>query len=253
MKVWEIYAAAVSEYKAKNFDAALELLEDVKKVAPTYRKAYLLEAYIWRDRKNVVKEYNALVKLLPLFDLSDPAQRDLASNALSCFATACLSLEPGEEAVKLNVLAAEIVGDNVEACASICNAVFAATFIENFSADDFQKLYAEYKKYLPDIAPYPKKFYAHEKIRVGFLSADFCIHPVMNWAWALIRDLNKNFFMTYCYSSTGKSDIVTEYIKASVENWRDISKLKDAQAAELIRGDGVIGCELRRIIPRQFK
>ena len=33
MEVWEIYAAAVSEYKAKNFDAALELLEDIKKVA----------------------------------------------------------------------------------------------------------------------------------------------------------------------------------------------------------------------------
>ena len=239
MEVWEIYAAAVSEYQAKNFDTALKLLDEIKKVAPTYRKTYLLEAYIWRDRGNVIKEFNALSKIIPLLVLSDAEQKDLAAYALSLFAGVCRLLEPGEEVVNLYAFVAKIMKNSAGACEALSNAIFTATFIENFSAADFQKLYAEYKKYLSDITPYPKKFYAHEKIRVGFLSADFYMHVVMNWAWALIRELDKNFFETYCYSSTGKSDIVTEHIKATVENWRDISKLKDAQAAELIRGDEI--------------
>ena len=199
----------------------------------------MLEAYIWRDRGNVVKEFNALSEIIPLLVLSNAEQKDLAAYALSLFARVCRLLELGEEVVNLYVFVAKIMKNSAGACEALSNAIFTATFIENFSADDFQKLYAEYKKYLSDIAPYPKKFYAHKKIRVGFLSADFCIHPVMNWAWALIHDLNKNFFTTYCYSSVQKPDIVTEHIRATVENWRDILKLEDAQAAELIRGDEI--------------
>ena len=239
MEVREIYAKALSEYRAKNFDAALKLLEELKKIAPTYKEAYLLEASIWRDRENVVKEFNALNKLLPLFDLSDPAQEDLRFLALYFFAKACRSLDPSKEMVELYVLLSKKIKEREEACFLLNNAVFAAASSENFSADNFQKLYAIYRKHMSDITPYPKKFYAHEKIRIGFLSADFYSHPVMKWAWALVCELDKKFFATYCYSSTENFDAVTEHIKATVDNWRDISELKDAQAAELIRSDEI--------------
>ncbi len=240
MEVWEIYAAAVSEYQAKNFDAALKLLDEIKKVTPGYRKAYLLESYIWRERNNFVKEYNALAGLMPLLDLSDPGQYGLASYALYLFSKVCRTLGANEEAVKLCVLSADRLEERrFGACGELNNAIFTATLVENFSADDFQKLYAGYRKYMSDITPYPKKSYAHEKIRVGFLSADFRSHPVMKWAWALVRDLDKKFFTTYCYSSVGTPDAVTEHIKATTENWRDISKLEDAKAAQLIRDDEI--------------
>ena len=239
MEVWNIYAEAVEEYKAKNFDAALKILDEVKKIAPGYRKAHMLEAYIWRDLENDVKIFDALNQLMPLLDPTDPDQEGLISYSLSLFAGACRSLGLAEESVKFAVLSAERFKDNHDACDEQGNAIFAAALAENFSAADFQQLYDTYKKYLADIKPYPRKFHNHKRIRVGFLSGDFRIHPVMKWAWTLIFKLDKNSFETYCYSSVGKYDIVTEYVSKNADNWRDISKLDDAQAAQVIHNDEI--------------
>ena len=185
MEVWDIYAQAVAEYQAKNLDATLELLDVIKRRDPYYRKAYILEAYVWRDRKNFVRDFDALQKALPLINASDPAQKDLATEAANLLAFACFGLRLPEEAMRLFILTAELSDDKLYSALMISNAIFMASHLENFSAADFRALYAEYKKYLSDITPYPKKFYNHDRIRIGFLSADLYGHVVAKWGWSL--------------------------------------------------------------------
>jgi len=239
LEVWDIYAQAVDEYKAKNYDAALKLLYEIQRREPGYRKAYMLESYVWSTRGNVVKDFDALSKLLPLLNPVTPDVKDLASQALSRFADACRTLAMPEEAIKAYVWAAEIAPNNLVACLEISGALFTACAAENFSAADFRALYAEYKKHLTDIEPYPRRFYAHDKIRVGFLSADFFYHAAINWSWTLLTKLNRNRFDVYFYSSVKKSDKITNHLRENVGHWRDIYKLTDAQAAELIRADEI--------------
>ncbi len=239
MDAIEKYAAALAHYKAKNFEAALKILAEVKQLAPQWKKPLLLEAYILREQGKNVELFLFAQKILPLFEIESPDEKIFLSDALNLLGMACSKLGMADSAAELLRLAGETAKNNIEACNEISNAILAANASEKFSAADFKQLYVTYKKYLSDVAPYPKKFYVHKKIRVGFLSADFRSHPVMKWAWALIRDLDKNFFATYCYSATGGFDAVTEQVKATVENWRDISKLNEAQAAELIRGDEI--------------
>ena len=236
MEVWDIYAQAVDEYKAKNYDAALELLYEIQRREPGYRKAYMLESYIWSSRDNFVKNFDALSKLLPLLNPVTPDIKNLASQALSRFAETCRVLAMPEEALQSFVLAAEFAPNNELACLEMSSAQFAACSLENFSAADFRALYAEYKKYLTDITPFPRRFYAHDKIRVGFLSADFFYHAAINWSWTLLTKLDKNRFDVYYYSSGKKSDKVTDYLRTTAAHWCDITDLTDAQAAELIRG-----------------
>ena len=239
MEVWDIYAAAVKEFRAKNYDATLTLLDDIKRREPSYRKAYLLESFIWRGRKNLVREFDALSKLVPLFSPVTPEIKDLAAQSLSFFAAACRKLALPEESIKASVLAAELYSDNVAACCEISNALLAANAAENFSAEDFRALYDEFKKYSSDITPCPRRFYAHKKIRIGFVSADFLHHAAVSWNWALLTKLDASRFEIYCYSSAAKSDEVTKYLRETVANWRDISKLTDAQAAESICNDEI--------------
>ena len=92
---------------------------------------------------------------------------------------------------------------------------------------------------MADIKPYPKKFYAHEKIRIGFLSADFYFHPVINWSWSLLSKLDKNIFETYFYSNVSKPDNVTDYLRKTADAWRDIRDLNDEEAAKIIRADEI--------------
>ena len=233
------YKKALAKFEAKKFDAALKILEEVKADAPHWKKPLLLQAYILREQNKSVEVFLFAQKVLPLFNADSPEEKNFLSDILNILGIACSKLGMGESAVEILRLAGETAKNNVEACEDISNAIFAANVSEKTSAADFKKLYAVYKKYLSDITPYPKKIYAHKKIRVGFLSADFFDHPVMKWSWALIYKLNRNFFETYCYSAGKPSDIVTKHVKATVENWRDISTLNDAEAAQVIRDDEI--------------
>ena len=239
MDIIEKYSAALEEYRAKNFDAALKIIDEVKTSAPHWKKSFLLEAYVRREQTEYLKEFSVLEKLLPRFDLSSPDEKSLAADTLSLFGAVNQVLGLTAEAVESFCLSASFENDKKRACEEISNAIFAANCAENFSAADFRTLYDEYKKYLADIEPFAKKFYLHKKIRVGFLSADFQWHVVMAWSWALLSELNKKIFAVYCYSNLKTSDETTDYLRSIADVWRDISGLTDEKAAQLIRDDEI--------------
>ena len=239
MDILQQYQAALDQYKARNFDAALTLLEDIKIAAPHWKKSFLLEAYIRREQFEFVKEFAVLEKLLPQFDLNSPEEKTLAADALSLFGSVNRNLGLISESVDSFRLSAMLEGVGEKACVEISNAIFAANSSEKFSAADFRALYDDYKKFSADIIPYPKKFYDHKKIRVGFLSANFEWHVVMAWSWDLLSDLDKNLFEVYCYSAVADPDIVTEHFRKTADCWRDIVDLTDEQAAKLIRDDEI--------------
>ena len=239
MDILEQYAAALKLYKEKNFDAALKIIRDVQSAAPHWKKSFLLEAYIWRDRHEYLKEFDVLKNLLPRFDLENHDEKILAADAASLFGSLCRELGFTDKAVESFRMSAEFENDGEKSCAEISNALFAANSSADFSAADFAALYDDYKKYLADIKPYARKFYSHDKIRVGFVSANFEWHVVMAWSWDLLTELDRNFFEVCCYSATLESDSVTEHFKRTADLWRDINGLTDAQIAELIRGDEI--------------
>ena len=239
MNSLEIYSTALDKFKSKNFDESLKLVDELKILEPTWKKPYLLEAYILREQGRTVELLPLAEKLLSRLDIALTNEKFLMSDALNIMGMACIRLGMPENGVKLLLLSAQTSRNNLEACTEISNAIFAANNSEKFSRADFDELYDDYKKCSSDIVPFEPKVYAHKKIRVGFLSADFRWHAVMAWSWELISDLDKNFFETYLYSSAEKPDNVTEYLSSTAQNWRDICKLSDEDAAKLIRDDEI--------------
>ena len=239
MDLWETYVAAFDAYKAKNFDTALELVDTIKKSAPDFKKIYMLEAWIYSEQNDSLRAFLVLERLVPQFDAWSPDEKPLLAQSLNHMGLLCDRLALSEEALKFFHLAAKTYDDKNFALKSMSNVIYIANTLENFSAADFAALYAEYKNFFTDVVPYPKKFYSHDKIRVGFVSSDFCGHPVMNWGLALVTGLDKNFFETHFYSASHLADFITEKIRATADGWHDITDLTDAQAAELMRGDEI--------------
>ena len=196
----------------------------------------MLEAQNYFRQNEFLKAFHVLEKLLPQLKL--PGEKLLARDALSLSGSTLRNLGLPTEAIEFFITAASLAENNSDTCAEISDAIFTANCAEDFSAEDFQRLYAEYKKYLTDIKPYPRKFYNHKKIRVGFISANFQWHVVMSWSWALLTELDKKFFDVYCYSNSADADEVTAYMR-KINIWRDISALSDAHAAQLIRDDEI--------------
>ncbi|MBQ4404099.1 MAG: hypothetical protein II857_06765 [Selenomonadaceae bacterium] len=237
MNVEKFQLEALEKYKAKNYTAALKILAKIHRLKPEYKNSYYLEAQIWNELGNTVKEYRALEKALPFLNFSTPAERDFSAEILSHVASLCFDLSLHEKSKEAFSLVVKL--DDPPKVSRLDNALFHVNSQENVSPDYFRTFYDRYKKCLVDIKPYPKKFYAHKKIRVGFLSADFRQHPVINWSWSLLTGLDKNLFDTYLYSNVKNPDVVTEYLRKTAGTWRDIHALTDEVAAKLIRDDEI--------------
>ncbi len=239
MKILKIYAAALAQFKANNFSEALKLQAEVKKLNPNWTKNLLLEAYIYREQNFFLQEISALEKFLPQIDFSIEGEQTLSATGYSLLGSAYQKIGNAEKAVKYFTKSAALEENFHQSCVEISNAIFAANDAETFSAEDFQKLYALYQNKISNLKTFPRKIYKHNKIRVGYLSADFREHPVAAWSWNLITALDKNNFEVYCYNSSKTSDWLTEKISAAVDFWRDISDLNDFDAAKQIRTDEI--------------
>ena len=238
MTAQELYKEACELHKKKNYDATFKIIDEIKKLDPNFKRAYYLEAWTWGDLGNKVKEYYALEKILPLLNFSSPEEKKFAAEVLSHMGDACTVLGLQNEGKDFYLLAVKMFGYS-ETEQVIASLLFRENLREDSTLESFRALYDEYKKILADIKPFPKKFYAHEKIRVGFISADFHKHPVINWSWALLTKLDKNFFATYFYSNSKANDDITKELRASADGWRDIFDLTDEAAAKLIRADEI--------------
>ncbi|MBR1647557.1 MAG: hypothetical protein IJ685_12390 [Selenomonadaceae bacterium] len=239
MSFFEKMTTAFEHYATKNFDAALTLIDEMEKSAPDVKRVFMLEAWIYFERGEYLRAFDVLIKLLPRLDLSLPYEKLWAAQTTNRLGQICDVLSLTAEAVNFYRIAARLHHEIPKICASMSNAIFVANALENFSREDFNELYAEYKNFLSDIVPFEPKTYNHKKIRVGFLSADFHQHPVTYWSFALLTQLDKKFFDTYFYSAHSFVDDMTQTIQATAHEWRDIEKLSDENAAKIIRDDEI--------------
>ena len=237
-EIQELYSEACEQHKIKNYDAVFKILDEIKRLDPTFKRAYYLEAWTWECLGNFVKQYYAMEKILPLLDFSSPEEKEFAAEVLLHLGDACSNLGLTKEAKEFYSLIEKMFsGQETEKAA--CSMIFRENFLEDSSPESFRALYEEYKKFLADIKPFPRKFYDHEKIRVGFISGDFCKHVVIKWSLPMLTKLDKKFFETYFYSNRDIRDTITEQLRASADGWRDIFNLSDEQAAKLIRDDEI--------------
>jgi len=78
-----------------------------------------------------------------------------------------------------------------------------------------------------------------DRIRVGYVSGDFRLHPVGVTMKRIVAAHDRDAFAIHCYSNNPFVDHVTRSIRQSVDSWRDIDALDDAAVCESIRDDAI--------------
>jgi len=76
-------------------------------------------------------------------------------------------------------------------------------------------------------------------LRIGYVSPDFRRHPVASFIEPVIAAHNRKNFEVFCYSNSSRHDETTERIQEYAHQWRDILRMSDQQATELIRNDEI--------------
>lgn len=77
------------------------------------------------------------------------------------------------------------------------------------------------------------------RMRIGYLSGDFCLHVCSHFLRGLINYYNKDRFEVFCYSNTPVEDEITRQYKSNVDAFIDIRQLSNLQLAEQIHEDGI--------------
>ena len=135
-------------------------------------------------------------------------------------------------------LAASKLPNNPGALLEYSNMLFLLHYLEVPQTEMYKALYG-YDKLLSGIKPYIHRIpYNHGKIRVGYVSADFCYSVVFLFTFVFFAAYDKFRFEVYAYAK-GEEDDASRMIAAKADVWRNISKLSPAEAAAVIRNDEI--------------
>lgn len=93
------------------------------------------------------------------------------------------------------------------------------------------------KKFPPAFKFKPRE--AGAKVRVGFLSADLCHHPVAHFIEPIFRGYDRERFEFVAYGDQRKSDEFSARFAKQVDLWRETSSYDDRALAKLIHEDRV--------------
>jgi protein O-GlcNAc transferase len=77
------------------------------------------------------------------------------------------------------------------------------------------------------------------RLKIGYISPDFRDHVVGRNVLPILRECDRAHFEVFCYSNTANTDAMTEQFRSLSDRWREITKLDDTSAANLIRADQI--------------
>lgn len=127
-------------------------------------------------------------------------------------------------------------------------AYFNNLFALNYSAKaSDSEVFAEHRRWAelhadhlaPTAPPTPRPRAGGDRLRIGYVSADFRTHPAALVIRAFFPHHDREKFHIFAYSNVQKEDEATAKMRAMVESWRPITGLIDEQVAKLVRDDGI--------------
>jgi predicted O-linked N-acetylglucosamine transferase (SPINDLY family) len=115
------------------------------------------------------------------------------------------------------------------------------------AGDDGERMAYEHRRWAQrHAAPLARQIQPHcnnrdpgRRLRIGYVSPDFCRHAVASFVEPILAHHNPAEFELYCYADELQPDAVTKRFQCLAHQWRNVTSLGDAQCAKLIRSDGI--------------
>lgn len=79
-----------------------------------------------------------------------------------------------------------------------------------------------------------RKSSTNRKLRIGYISSDFCNHPVARFLLQILQSHNKDSYEIIAFSCGPYKDKMTELISKSCTEWHDLSSANDMELARII-------------------
>ncbi|WP_303814495.1 hypothetical protein [Selenomonas ruminantium] len=235
-----IYTKAMELHKKGRYNEALSILTDYENSTGIHTlQGGLLKCAILRDSGKYVDEINLLKRIRSEFEAADDAK---GLTELYTMLGEAYSWQGDNKNSLLNYLEAVRLATNPKRkLQAIGSVLFTVNAMINVSAEEMQILYALYRETMAklNIQPYPSPKWQHKKIRVGYLSADFCKHAVSQFVHPLLFDFDSSEFQIYVYQINNNVDDVTTKLQKAPVHWRKMAWKDIDEVARIIRDDEI--------------
>src|SRR5262249_3717188 len=125
-----------------------------------------------------------------------------------------------------------------------CNLLLFMNYDERAAAAqifDAHRVWAErYGRAVAPIEAHANDRDAGRRLKVGYVSPDFCNHSVAFFLEPLLRCHDRRRIEVFCYAEARRRDATTERLKGLADGgWLETVGISDASLAERIRSDGI--------------
>jgi protein O-GlcNAc transferase len=225
---------AVTLADAGVYPEALALLEEALERGPDGPRLRVMLAWTLR-RLNRPNEALAHARRgLELAPESPSVHRQLA-DALDSIGEKAAAIAAYRKAIELNPSDYSAHGDLIVAMLSSPDCDDRALFSE---AKAWAHRHAEPLR--QHIRPAPNAKDPERRLRIGYVSPDFRAHALQQFLVPLFEHHDQSAHEIFLYSSVDRPDELTEWYRAFAgDHFRDVRRLDDMQATEIIRGDRI--------------
>lgn len=147
------------------------------------------------------------------------------------------------EAVQCFRKAMTLADDSVSGRRLYDNILLAMHYTNRYSADEIAEEHRQWARLFASShfrTPIPAKADEPQRpLQVGYVSPDFCAHPVAFFIEPILASHDQASHKIFCYANVSRPDSITAQLQLLPIVWRDISSLTDAECAELIKNDGI--------------
>jgi len=124
------------------------------------------------------------------------------------------------------------------------NELLLLNFVDGVGAEELFRRHAAFGARLERKVPVrfehpPSAGGARRRLRVGYLSGDFRIHPVSMFLLPVLEAHDREGFELFGYSTDGDADHITHDVRSHCDQWRDAADWTDDKLADAIHADGI--------------
>ncbi len=221
-------------YKNKKlFPEAKNEYEEAVRIKPDYTEAY-------NNLGTLLKETGELTEALACYNKAISFNKNFIDGIYNLGTVLC---EQGRISESIQAYR-DVIKLNSGMLRAYSNLLYTLHYSDSVFPEDLFKEHQQWARVFAD--PLMSQIKPHEnikdptkKIRIGYVSPDFCVHSVSFFIEDLFSLHDRDKFEIFCYSNTLKIDSVTERLKAVVDNWLDITSISFEKTAAIVRADKI--------------
>ena len=225
------YGTALDD--AKRHDEAIAALQKSVQIRPTYPLAFVNLAASLMARDRYSEGIAALERAIEL----DPRNPMSVNNLAHAY------LKTGEidRAVETFYRAADL--DGRKDSSYLSNALLASHYKAELDPVALFKAHVEFgelaARQLPPVQRPPENRDPNRRLRIAYVSADFCRHSVAFFIEPILRNHDRTMFEVVCYNDTVAHDPVTQQLRGLPTHWIDTNTLNDEEMVQRVIGDRI--------------